>query len=141
MCYREKVQVRMGKPHPVICSVGLALTCLALTPTARAQSTMECPLGLVSVGDSESAVLSRCGPPSARQTWDQVRTEEMESPDGSFAEPAVAIPQDEWVYDYGPTRFVTVLRFDNGIVRDISTGGYGFSGGTFPAGALEGPET
>lgn len=105
----------------------LFLAGMLLATSAVAQSTLQCPRGLVSVGDSEESVLESCGAPTSRQTWDQVRVEEIENPDGSFAEPAVAIPQDEWVYDWGPTRFVVAVRFDRGIVRAISTGGYGLS--------------
>jgi hypothetical protein len=109
-----------------------------LASAALAQSIMECPLGLVSVGDSEAQVLELCGPPTIRQTWDQVRVEETESPYGGFSEPAVAIPQDEWVYDFGPTRFVMTLRFVDGVVRGIRTGGYGVPAGPLP---LHGPES
>ncbi|WP_082048073.1 DUF2845 domain-containing protein [Geoalkalibacter ferrihydriticus] len=33
---------------------------------------------------------------------------------------------DEWTYNFGPRRFLLHLIFENGRLRQIETGGYGF---------------
>ena len=77
---------------------------------------------MVNYGDTREQVVAECGPPTSVQEWDQVRTEEMEFPDGGFAEPEVVYPELEWIYNYGPTRFTTIVRFRGGRVSDILQG-------------------
>jgi len=31
-----------------------------------------------------------------------------------------------WTYNYGPSRFLDYVRLENGIVRKIYSGGYGY---------------
>jgi hypothetical protein len=33
---------------------------------------------------------------------------------------------EEWVYNFGPQSLLYYLRFDNGVVERIRTGGYGY---------------
>ena len=33
---------------------------------------------------------------------------------------------EEWTYNFGSTRFIRFLRFENGLLRNISRGGYGY---------------
>ena len=38
----------------------------------------------------------------------------------------VTVDVEEWVYNLGPTRFMRILRFENGILKSIRNGGYGY---------------
>lgn len=78
------------------------------------------------VGDTKEEVAARCGPPTSVQQWDQVQTQEMEFADGGFAEPEVAYPEIEWIYNYGPTRFTSIVRFEGDRVRNIVEGAFGY---------------
>lgn len=99
---------------------GVLALVAALAQPAAAQ--VVCPMGMIDVGDPQEAVLARCGPPTLVQEWDQTRVAEVDLPDGTFAEPVVVVPQPEWVYDFGPTRFRLFVRFENGVVRALDGG-------------------
>jgi len=45
---------------------------------------------------------------------------------GPFIGREFPVDVEEWVYNLGPTRFLRILRFENGILRSIRTGGYGY---------------
>jgi hypothetical protein len=71
-------------------------------------------------GLTSHEVRTRCGAPLfqdrragirvLRQHGDEIRTR---------------VTIDEWIYDFGPTRFLRILRFENGILMDIETGDRG----------------
>ncbi len=65
-------------------------------------SSIRCRGRLVRMGDPKYVVKSRCGEPTAKEEMDTV-----------------------WVYDFGPQRFVYYVKFDDGAVFRIYTGGYG----------------
>ncbi len=101
-----------------------------------AASDLRCGSRLVSVGDYRYDVLRKCGNPINVETWEDVRirrglllsfpiTPEQElflqSP---LAKELVTI--EEWEYNFGPTQFIRYLRFENGRLRRITTGDYGY---------------
>lgn len=94
--------------------------CAALATPAYAQ--VMCPMGAIEVGDTQDEVLAMCGPPVSVQEWDQTRVAEADLPDGTFVEPLVVVPQPEWVYNFGPTRFIVLVLFENGVVSALRTG-------------------
>ena len=100
--------------------IGMVGFCAALTTPAPAQ--VMCPMGAIEIGDSQDEVLAMCGPPTSVQEWDQTRVAEADLPDGTFVEPLIVVPQPEWVYNFGPTRFVVLVLFENGVVSDLRTG-------------------
>jgi hypothetical protein len=87
---------------------------------------LQCPGGIVNVGDTEESVLAACGPPTSVQQWDQARTEAIDYPDGGYAEPLVVYPEKEWIYNYGPTRFISIVRFQGQRVSDILQNTFGY---------------
>ena len=101
-------------------AVGLFGLLASLVPPAIAQ--LDCPMGAVEIGDTQDEVAAKCGPPTTIQEWDQTRVAEADLPDGTFVEPLVVVPQPEWVYSFGPTRFVYFIRFENGVVTNIRGG-------------------
>jgi hypothetical protein len=81
----------------------------------------ECSEQVLSVGDTKSDVLSRCGEP----TWKDTRQEEVKQRLDSGVERTVFVTIDEWTYNLGPNRFVRIVTFRNGKLVDIRSGGYG----------------
>ena len=69
--------------------------------TMADQSTMRCPGGVVSIGDSDRAVEEMCGSPD-----DVVRVQDY----GPI-----------WIYQPGQSRFMYYLAFQNGNLQRIAT--------------------
>jgi Protein of unknown function (DUF2845) len=81
----------------------------------------ECTEQLVSVGDSKTDVLARCGEPSLKDSHAEETREKL-----GDMERKVFATVEEWTYNLGPTRFVRILTFRNSRLTDIRTGNYGY---------------
>lgn len=81
----------------------------------------ECSEQVVSVGDSKTDVLARCGEPSLKDSHVEEIREKL---DGTEHKTFVTI--EEWTYNLGPTRFVRILTFRNSTLANIKTGKYGY---------------
>jgi hypothetical protein len=113
------------------------LAVLLIIPLGNlAASDLRCGSRLISIGDYRYDVLRKCGDPANVETWEEVRirrdlllsspiTPEQElflrSP---FAKELVTI--EEWQYNFGQTQFMRYLRFENGRLRRITIGDYGY---------------
>jgi hypothetical protein len=101
-----------------------------------AASDLRCGSRLVSVGDYGYDVLRKCGDPVNIETWEEVRIRRglllsfpitleqelfLQSP---LVKELVTI--EEWEYNFGVTQFIRYLRFENGRLRRITTGDYGY---------------
>jgi hypothetical protein len=82
----------------------------------------ECSEQIVSVGDTKSDVIAKCGDP----TWKDTRQEEFKERLDNGLERKVFVTIDEWTYNLGPNRFVRIITFRNGKLVDIKSGGYGY---------------
>lgn len=110
----------------------LLLACLILPVSAQA---FRCGNRLVEVGDRRSEVLSSCGAPTWVDSWDEDRLERYFAPPYTTGnkQRAVRVPLytnvrvtvEEWTYNFGPTQFIRILRFENSKLVDITTGDYG----------------
>lgn len=87
---------------------------------------------LVLEGDRMHEVRANCGEPASQIT----RMEEStfyaggarRAADGSFyggSARTVSVQIDIWVYDFGPTRFMEELRFEDGVLRRLTALGRG----------------
>jgi hypothetical protein len=81
----------------------------------------ECTEQIVSVGDSKTDVLAKCGEPSFKDTHDEEFKGKLDD-----RERKVFVTVEEWTYNLGPTRFVRILTFRNSKLTDIRTGNYGY---------------
>jgi hypothetical protein len=81
----------------------------------------ECSEQLVSVGDSKTDVLARCGEPSLKDSHVEETREKL-----GDTERKIFVTVEEWTYNLGPTRFVRILTFRNSKLTDIRTGNYGY---------------
>jgi len=75
----------------------------------------------LAIGDSKLEVFQKCGAPSRVGTGQEA--------DKADSRPGVAyqrlLDNDSWVYDFGPNRFVRLLTFSNGRLKNIERGSYG----------------
>ena len=98
-----------------------------------------CGTELVDEGDTKYEVLHKCGEPSHIESWEEERIQrdyglrrEYDSRTGQYhwsRAPLLVkerVKIDEWTYNRGPTEFIRYLRFENGILTNISTGDKGF---------------
>jgi Protein of unknown function (DUF2845) len=104
---------------PLVIVVGLA----AATPA----HAFRCGSKLVNEGDTRSQVLAKCGPPTEAMehapvyrsgTWIHGRRYNL----GYDIEVLV----ETWIYNLGPHKLMRRIRFEDGLVVEIETLGYGF---------------
>lgn len=102
---------------------------------ATAQA-LHCQGRIVSTGDSPARVRSLCGEPTdiAQRTESRSRTVVRRGPGGSVISDSIAVSVlvEQWTYDFGPSRFVRVLVFEDGRLIRIDTLGYGTPGHSGP---------
>jgi hypothetical protein len=89
----------------------LACTLLAVAPLAWGD-TLRCGDRLVRTEALVAEVIAACGAPHYRQI--------------SYAGPAYGVDEEQWYYNFGPQRFVRVLRFRRGQLVSVTADGYGF---------------
>lgn len=99
-------------------------------------STMICDNYVISLGDRQSDVARKCGEPTYVQTWDEERVKRdyyqnipAQTPEELSQQPFLLkeyVQVQEWTYNFGPTRFIHYLRFENGRLNSITSGDYGY---------------
>ncbi|MHB8844845.1 MAG: DUF2845 domain-containing protein [Nitrospirota bacterium] len=87
----------------------------------RALPGPACSDRVISVGDSKTDILIRCGEPFFTTSHQETVKERF----GDASSRTVMVTVEEWTYNFGPQRFMRVITFRNGTVADIRTGGYG----------------
>lgn len=101
-------------------ALGIAALLLLATPSASADS-LECPGGIVSVGDLKVELLAKCGAPALREERFDTRAGEL----GTTAR-RVDLVVEQWTYNFGPRRFIQVVTIERGKVVAIERGSYGY---------------
>ena len=111
------------------------VTLLCLSGNVMADSALRCGTQLVSIGDTIDDVIERCGKPTAIDSWEEKRvlqdfrriwghdqwTERSElNREPFFVTKLVKI--EVWTYNFGFYRFIRYLKFENGILNEITTG-------------------
>ncbi len=114
-----------------------------LLVTAMPAQALRCEHELVSDQASFSEVSRICGPPTDAQQWIEYRIVPVapyyHSPSfqgrrnpnrdhrSAYVKPIVIpVNIEEWTYNFGPTRFIHVLRFEQGHLKSIGTSGRGY---------------
>jgi hypothetical protein len=116
--------------------MALAALVLGHAFDASAQA-MRCGSRLISEGDPREKVLNECGPPSDVEAWDEESYNYFDRPPpprlykeferyGNAYRVRAYIRIEVWTYNHGPSRFIDFVRLENGIVRRIYSGGYGY---------------
>ena len=96
--------------------VFLLIFCLLLT-TEHAIA-LRCSNKIVDIGDRLHKVHRFCGDPTYVDSYDQ--------PVSIYPYPNASKHIDVWTYNFGSTRFMQELIFENGILRYINQLGYGY---------------
>jgi hypothetical protein len=104
----------------VIGAAGLLLT---LAPIAA--SAFYCGNNLINPGDTTIEVLHACGQPDSVESWNEVKNV-SHFRYGFLWYSLENVHVEQWVYNFGPSRFIRILRFENGILEHIESGNYGF---------------
>lgn len=71
--------------------------------------------------DYQSVVLMKCGQPDSAESYEEdhiVRVGDREH--------VQVVRYDEWTYNFGPRKFMSILRFRNGVLVEVRKGDYGF---------------
>ena len=101
-----------------------------------AVSEFRCEPYLISLGMAQSEVRRKCGDPANVRTWEEerikrdftqnipVQSREELSQQPLFVKEYITVEEDE--YNFGPTRFMYYLRFENGRLTGITVGNYGY---------------
>ncbi len=96
---------------------------LAALAVAPAQA-LTCGMRTINEGQSLYEVQQRCGPPN----WQDSRVVYVNQGVGGYAggvSRQIPVNIDVWVYDFGPTRLIQQLTFENGRLMRIESLGYG----------------
>lgn len=101
------------------------IACL-LTFFASPSYALRCGSDLVLEGETQSQVRTSCGDPTEVIDWVEHRLVRVHYPYSPVFEDIVKpVYIEEWVYNFGPQRFMRKLRFENGRLQTIKTLGYG----------------
>ncbi len=110
--------------------IALALCALCIVPVAMLPDAGHAARECARVGDTVSQVQRSCGEPSRVEAWEERRTAPVRLYEGGvvrdFGIRDVIVPIEEWTYNFGPTHFVRILTFEDGILKSSRTGGYGW---------------
>ena len=85
-------------------------------------SKFYCGDRIVAPGDTKTGVIEKCGEPARKERRREERIEAVTS-DGMFL---TSLTTEEWVYNFGPDRFLYYLKFRDEILVEIKTGEYGY---------------
>lgn len=96
---------------------------LASTASINNAAAAGCDPQFISMGATTAAVRTACGEPDWREHWKEGHR--VNTAPGKHPRRSVSI--EEWVYNFGPSTFIRIFRFEEGHLAEIKTGGYGFS--------------
>ena len=102
---------------------------LSLVATVPANAALRCGSHLVSEGDSRSEVVAKCGEPTEINQKSAILRQPTVWVGGRryvVGNGLVEIPIEVWIYNLGPNKLMRRLRFEDGVLVDIDTMGYGY---------------
>jgi hypothetical protein len=88
----------------------------------RHPSAKQCEGGNLQTGISQYEILQRCGQPAFKDS----REEEVLTAVDKNSSDMVVKRIDEWTYNFGPHKFMRILKFENGELVKVETGDRGF---------------
>jgi hypothetical protein len=114
------------------------------TFTHAGATSLRCGVRLITIGDFKARVLAECGEPDHVEVWEEERVDRFQHHPGYYGiyenyeyhnwdyeggQPyriKKLVIVEEWTYNHGPGRFMDHLRLENGIVKGIKSGDYGY---------------
>lgn len=102
--------------------MAIVLWALIASQSAIANAeALRCDGDLAQVGDSKASVFKKCGTPFFADSFCKPFTRLVE-PEIPSVVPPPCVLVDEWSYNPGPGQFITILRFETGVVTGIRFG-------------------
>ena len=115
----------------------LALLCFS--SNAFGDNAFRCGTRLVTVEDTREDVIYKCGEPTSVDSWEEERIQrdfrsyQEYDPRTDryqwYREPFlvnVKVKIELWTYNLGSTQLIRYLRFENGAIKEITTGSRGY---------------
>jgi hypothetical protein len=109
---------------------GAALVILGLLATAPAFADMRCGSKVITDGSTRSEVAAKCGEPDEVVTQRSVFRRPVIWTRGRpyfIGEDYIEVPVESWIYNFGPNKLMRRIRFEDGVVIEIETLGYGYN--------------
>jgi Protein of unknown function (DUF2845) len=109
---------------------GAAIVVFGLLAASPAFASFRCGTKLVTEGITRSEVASMCGEPDEVITQRSVFRRPVIWTNGRpffVGESYIEVPVESWIYNLGPNKLMRRIWFENGIVSEIETLGYGFN--------------
>jgi hypothetical protein len=106
----------------------VAIAVLMLACSAAQADALRCGTKLVTEGNSRTEVIAKCGEATdveRRSVWRQPVVWIQGRP-FHVGSDLIEIPVELWTYNLGPNKFMRRLRFEDGLVVEIETLGYGY---------------
>ncbi|MFP4031612.1 MAG: DUF2845 domain-containing protein, partial [Desulfococcaceae bacterium] len=89
---------------------------------------LRCDGAIIDEGTSKPEVFHRCGEPY----WQERRVVETLERKGREVWNVRSDVIEEWLYNFGPTRLLRILTFENGTLKKVRTAGHGFVASSRP---------
>jgi Protein of unknown function (DUF2845) len=102
---------------------------LALAAASPAHAAFRCGSHLITEGDTRSEVIAKCGEPTEIDQRSAILRQPVVWVGGRryvVGNGLIEVPVEVWVYNLGPNKLMRRLRFEDGLVVDIDTLGYGY---------------
>ena len=81
-----------------------------------------CDSAEIQTGISQYEILQRCGEPAFKDTRQEEQLTSVDKNTNRLTTKRI----DEWTYNFGPNKFLRILKFENGRLVGIETGDRGF---------------
>ena len=111
------------------------LALMVCLPLAASGQSLQCGEKLITNRASQAEVAAQCGQPTQvehQTTYGETGTVVGPAPGPFGVLPPIGVrsgsetPVEVWTYNFGPTRLMQRIRFENGVVVKIESLGYGF---------------
>jgi uncharacterized protein DUF2845 len=103
---------------------------LGLAAASPAYADMRCGSHVITEGDTRSKVMAYCGDPTEIQSTSSILRRPVTWVNGrpyTVGDGLVEVPVDVWLYNLGPNKLMRRIRFEDGLVVQIETLGYGYN--------------
>lgn len=110
--------------------IALVLPLGLLASSAASANSFRCGARLVVEGDTRDSVAAKCGEPTDVISGRSVLRRPVVWSRGRpyyIGEDFIEVAVESWVYNLGPNKLMRRIRFEDGIVVDIETLGYGYN--------------
>jgi Protein of unknown function (DUF2845) len=103
---------------------GITAFAALLGITTAAADSMRCGSKLMTDGDPADKVEAYCGPPAAIERREILRPYGYNR--GIMVHSSYEVSVELWTYNFGPSKLMYRLRFEDGILVDVDTLSHGY---------------